>query len=231
MKIIHVLLSIFLWAIPSCFSDVTVQGEKFQSLQQEQKKEEYIAKQIKKKIEDLCVASRLGNLDTVKRIVKDHVLNDIPKGGIRVDINGSERYIPLLDACIEARADIVAFLLTIPTINLNVKGKDGTTPLIAACECSQEEDIEIKKACIAIVQNILQLAKIKRIKLDLDAKVDGLGWTALMFASLCGNTTLVELLLKEGAETGYEDIEGLTALDIAATDEIKKLLLRAQQKK
>lgn len=230
MKISYVLLSVLLWEIPSCFSDGTIQEGKHQGLSPEQS---YIYKQTKEKLKDLCIASRLGNIDAVKRIVNTYILAATPKDGVRIDINAldEEGCPPLIHACEEAQENIVAYLLTIPTISLKVTKTDGTTPLIAACDCENIEKIKEteKQARTAIVRNILKTAKNRNIKLYLNTTVQKLGWTALMFASFSGIKEIVVLLVKNGAAVDRIDTAGLTAVDLARTDEIKQLLLSTKQ--
>lgn len=228
MKISYVLLSVLLWNNSSCFSEATTQGKKSQDSYSKHIKREYIAKQTKEKIQDLCRLSRLGYIETVKNIVKDHILADPPKGGIRIDINASddpEEGCALIQACEEAQIEVVDYLLKVPNISLNITKEDGTTPLIAACECTEEddEDITIKRqARVAIVKNILEAAKSRKIQLDLNASlntpVKGLEgyFTALMLARANGFVEIVDLLLQEGAARDVYDRE--EALAIAKTD-------------
>ena len=183
-------------------------------------------KKVTEKFKDFSRVCSLGDIEQVKQIVKKHI-TDVSPGGIRIDINGQDQYgnSPLINACRYGRKAVVEFLLTIPSINLNIKDENGTTALIAACgEPEEDEDEADKQARADIVQLILKVAEKEGVELDLNAKVDILEWTALMFASASGNEKIVKILIDAGAKPKLTDLEGKKASDIARTDKVRKLL-------
>jgi ankyrin repeat protein len=58
----------------------------------------------------------------------------------------------------------------------------------------------------------------------IDSQTDE-GTSALMIASANGNTQIVQLLLEKGANTSLRNKYGKSAIDVASSGEIRKLLL------
>lgn len=56
------------------------------------------------------------------------------------------------------------------------------------------------------------------------------GWSALYLAASNGRADVVKLLLESGARPDLKTYEGQTALDVARTEEVKRLLRRAAPK-
>jgi hypothetical protein len=75
---------------------------------------------------------------------------------------------------------------------------------------------------------IVKLLVEKGAKLDIKNKD---GDTALIDASSTGGTEIVKLLVEKGAKLDIKNKDGKTALDLAKDPEIKKMLLKAQEKR
>ena len=62
------------------------------------------------------------------------------------------------------------------------------------------------------------LALLDAAGVDLEARLNGVGWTALMFAAADGHDEVVRLLLGAGADVDGQSENGLTALILAAVN-------------
>jgi ankyrin repeat protein len=67
-------------------------------------------------------------------------------------------------------------------------------------------------------------------KADVNAMDTKLKWTPMHLAAYKGFATIVEILLLHKANVNMEDKDGRTPLDVAKTEEVKKILLKAGAK-
>lgn len=177
-------------------------------------------------IDDLRIASKTGNIDSVKSFIEK---------GVDVDIILKNQWTALMYACSAGQFEIVEYLLqngADPNFH-----KDSFTPLMAVC-ASTIEDKEKLLLCtncllkygaklnvkdkhnmsplhFASREYHYQIAqKLVECGSDIDAK-DNKGWTALMWASFHGNEKIVKLLLDNYADSYVVSIDGETASDLA----------------
>lgn len=141
--------------------------------------------------------------DTLAWLKKnDYDLNDI-------DIQGSYGNTALMKASREGNADIVAQLLDAgaDTSLLNV---DGNTALWLAC----------------FGENPKVLSLLIHAGIEIDTpNVNGV--TSLMYASSSGKKEMVEMLVNAGADVSIKSPDDFTALDLAVTQQILKILRNA----
>lgn len=143
--------------------------------------------------------------------------------------------------------EIFKYLLKQGNVNINSVGYLGMTALsLASIEESNLEMFEylLENGADVNVQNddgstALMIASLygnlEMVKylLEKGANInaqDNDNSTALIYASKWNNLEEVEYLVKNGADIDIKDIEGKTALDWATTDEIKKVLRKAETK-
>lgn len=119
---------------------------------------------------------------------------------------------PLILACQQGRSDIVEFLLG-HGADLNVTDQYGNNALWAAC-CGQS---------IACIDALIDAG------IDIDYQNPDSGATALIFAASSGRERVVERLLAAGANPSLKFHDDFTALDLASTRTILKLLLTSSQ--
>ncbi|XP_046570876.1 ankyrin repeat domain-containing protein 50-like [Haliotis rubra] len=159
-----------------------------------------------------------------------------------VDVYGSNC---LILACIGGNALIVQHLLAMNMFDVEGRGKDGWTPLLAAAASGQQEvfhmlvdagaDVTVKDAdhdnclmlaCIggnaAVVQELLQMNTF-----EINGR-GGKGWTPVMFATFYGQTEIFDILFKAGADVSLTDNNNNSCLILAAAeghvDIVKRLL-------
>ncbi|CAB0030324.1 unnamed protein product [Trichogramma brassicae] len=96
-------------------------------------------------------------------------------------------------------------------IDPNSSNQNGSTPLHIICKKEADDDIEF-------VEKFFQICEDMRQKVQVDA-LDKLGRAPLHFASQNGNSKLVELLLRRGANPNSADKEGSTPLHIICNRE------------
>jgi len=117
--------------------------------------------------------------------------------------------------------------------DVNVKDKDGVTPLMRAASAGRADIVRLLLANGADVNattsgvTALMMASLGgypdairpllAAKADVRAR-DNQGRTALMAAASSGNADAVEALLKSGADVAAEDVSGGTALTYAAAE-------------
>ena len=114
---------------------------------------------------------------------------------------------PLILAAQQGRSDIIDFLIE-QNAALDIIDQYGNNALWAACYAESS-------ACIAALL---------RAGIDINYQNPASGATALIFAASSGKETVVELLLAAGANPALKTQDDFTALDLASTRKILKLL-------
>ncbi|XP_014228601.1 ankyrin-1-like [Trichogramma pretiosum] len=111
--------------------------------------------------------------------------------------------------------------------NPNVADKEGLTPLHIACNGNLDDQ--------ELVKMLFKFSNIKYHPLHINAQ-DNLGHTALHYALISQNKSLVKLLLKEGSDPNLATKEGSTSLHIIFNDrrhhtEFAKILFELSNEK
>ena len=144
--------------------------------------------------------------------------------------------------------DIVSFLIS-KGAKINIKGKDGKTPLMLAASNSLEStkillehgaDVKIKAddGMTAFLQCTFGIIS-KKVTTDVmdlllknganvnDALTgkDTPGWTALMLASINGDYELAKYLIIHGANVNHTSNEGITALSLAKQEKYDNIVM------
>ncbi len=114
---------------------------------------------------------------------------------------------PLILAGQQGRSDVVYFLID-QAAALDVTDQYGNNALWAACYAENSDCIDA-----LIVAGI-----------DINHQNSASGATALIFAASSGRESVVEQLLAAGANTALTTHDDFTALDLASTRKILKLL-------
>ena len=128
-----------------------------------------------------------------------------------IDKQGNYGNTALMKAAREGNAPIFTDLLKLGA-DIHIKNVDGNTALWLACF---GEDTEIIRELIA-----------KGIEID-TLNVNGV--TPLMYASSSGKEEIVSLLIDAGADVGIKNPDDFSALDLAVTPKILKMLKNAQK--
>ena len=116
---------------------------------------------------------------------------------------------PLILASQQGRSDVVKFLLK-QNAALDVIDEYGNNALWAACYAENS-------GCIEALINA---------GVDINYQNPASGATALIFAASSGRETVVEQLLAAGADPDLKTHDDFTALDLASTRKILKLLAK-----
>lgn len=149
---------------------------------------------------------------------KPETVKALIEAGANIHIQDGRQDNPFLYAGAEGLLDILK--LTIDAgANPKLTNRYGGTALIPAAERGH---VEIVKELLA------------RTKVDVN-HINRLGWTALMEAVVLGNggvnhQTIIDLLIKHGADVNIPDKDGVTAFKHAKSrgfSEIEKLLMNA----
>ncbi|MEF3074436.1 ankyrin repeat domain-containing protein [Methylobacter sp. Wu1] len=119
---------------------------------------------------------------------------------------------PLILACQQGRSDIVEYLLG-HGADLNITDQYGNNALWAACYAQD----------IACIDALLDAG------INIDYQNPDSGATALIFAASSGREQVVERLLAAGANPDLKVHDDFTALELASTRKILKLLLTSSQ--
>jgi len=120
--------------------------------------------------------------------------------------NNADIY-PLILASQQGRGDVVQFLIK-QGAELNVLDQYGNNALWAACYADSSD-------CIKALINA---------GIDMNHQNSVSGATALIFAASSDRENVVEQLLAAGADPGLKTHDDFTALDLASTRKILKLL-------
>jgi ankyrin repeat protein len=149
----------------------------------------------------LVNAVKNGNVNTVKKLLNN---------GANVNQEDNEFGLaPLYLASWKGHAEVVKLLLGAPGIDVNKADNEyGMTPLLFASEKGHTEVVKVLLAAPGIDVN----------------KADSVGETPLHVASREGHTGVVKMLLDKGADPFKKNPGGQTALDVARTEAVKKLL-------
>jgi ankyrin repeat protein len=114
---------------------------------------------------------------------------------------------PLILASQQGRSDVLRFLLE-QNAALDVTDQYGNNALWAACYADSSDCID------ALVD----------AGIDMNYQNTASGATALIFAASSGREKVVEQLLAAGADPGLKTHDDFTALDLASTRKILKLI-------
>ncbi len=180
----------------------------------------------------LHIAAECSDINTVKHIVTNNItiINDqndqhltafmlaLARGrleiakllyqmGASIHINNQQYGLPLFNACIKGRAEIVEFLLKYgfdPDPVFVSKENQRLTPLFAAVTCNH---IEIAQKLIRAGANVNHGAQSG----DSDIPIA----TPLIQAAYCGNLDMIQLLVKSGASISNPQFKGKNALQTA----------------
>lgn len=114
---------------------------------------------------------------------------------------------PLISACQQGRSDVVRFLID-RQAPLDVIDHYGNNALWAACYAENRDCID------ALIQ----------AGIDFNYQNTAAGATALIYAASSGREKVVEQLLAAGADPTLKTHDDFTALDLASTRKILKLL-------
>jgi ankyrin repeat protein len=120
--------------------------------------------------------------------------------------------VPLILASQQGRCDVVTFLLDL-NAPLDALDEYGNNALWAACYAQASD-------CIAALIDA---------GIDLDCQNAASGATALMYAASSGREAVVKQLLAAGADASLQNHDDFTALDLASTRPILKLLSAINQ--
>jgi uncharacterized protein len=114
---------------------------------------------------------------------------------------------PLILASQQGRSDVVHFLIE-QDADMDVIDQYGNNALWAACYAENSDCID------ALIY----------AGIDINHQNSASGATALIFAASSGRETVVEQLLAAGADSDLKTHDDFTALDLASTRKILKLL-------
>mgnify|MGYP002518656156 FL=1 len=201
---------------------------------------------MKQEYKDLYLikACKDGDLDTVKKLIEN---------GANVNAKNHYGWTALIEASMSGHLKIVQYLVELEKdkkVDIDAKDNDGSTALIWASRDGHSETVKYlleKGACInakndsgntalieasysgnlETVQYILAEVK-KGKKVDIDAKNND-GFSALMFASSSGHSKMVDCLITNDADVNIENKYGQTALDLAGSEVVEKILKKAMR--
>ncbi|MCK9621309.1 MAG: ankyrin repeat domain-containing protein [Methylobacter sp.] len=122
-------------------------------------------------------------------------------------LKNSDGIEPLILASQQGRSDVLRFLLE-QNAALDVTDQYGNNALWAACYADSSD-------CIAALVDA---------GIDMNHQNTASGATALIFAASSGREKVVEQLLAAGADPGLKTHDDFTALDLASTRKILKLI-------
>ena len=145
-------------------------------------------------VEELCAASRSGDVDTVVRLLA------VP--GIDLNARNGAGETALCASIGANRLAVMDLLLAAPGIDVNARTRLGWAPLEVAGDTGGRDAMERLLAAPGI---------------DVHAKNER-GWTALFFASRDGRPDVVALLLAAGIDVNAKSNYDKTALMIASRD-------------
>ena len=129
------------------------------------------------------------------------------KSSSEITLKNNDGIYPLILASQQGRSDVVRFLIE-QNAELNVTDHYGNNALWAACYAENNDCID------ALIS----------AGIDINHQNSASGATALIFSASSGIETVVEQLLAAGADSGLKTHDDFTALDLASTRKILKLL-------
>ena len=131
------------------------------------------------------------------------------KGYLMEDINyqGDYGYTALMRAAKDGEEAIVREILKQDGLDLNITNVDGNNALWNGCFADSE----------AIVKMLIDAG------IAIDAVNDN-GVTALMYTASAGKEAMTRMLLEAGADRSIQNVDGFSALDLASTRTIVKML-------
>ena len=156
---------------------------------------------------ELHWAAYNGNVDKIQQLVCE---------GVAVDVADHKGKTALILAAYNGHVDVIHQLLNAGA-NVNAVSKDGKTALTWAVL----KALEGEESRLIVVKLLLERGADVNIK---DVLVEE---TALMLTAIHGNVTMVEMLLKAGADVHAANKYGMTALKIASFynhDNVVKIL-------
>ncbi len=142
----------------------------------------------------------------MKQPIRDWLQNNYFSVAQPVLKNGAGIY-PLILACQQGRCDVVEFLIE-QQAALDVVDQYGNNALWAACYAENSDCID------ALID----------AGIDINHQNSASGATALIYAASSGREKIVEQLLNAGADPTLKSHDDFTALDLASTRKILKLL-------
>ena len=176
-------------------------------------------------------------------------LDSLLNAGIDINVMEEDRGATvLLIACSFKDYENVVSILISRGADVNLKGKDGRTPLMWAAGNSLEStkilldngaDVIARgdDGMNAFIQSTFGIlskkvdTKVMDLLIEYGADVnsalkgkDAAGWTALLFASINGDIELVEYLILKGANVNHTSAEGSTALSLARQEKYEALV-------
>ncbi len=174
----------------------------------------------------LMIASQKGHEDVMKLLVRagaNSPANATVGAGAPTNPNAGESGLRadednLRSAARDGNKEVVQLLLA-KGVAVDAKNNSGMTALILACGAGHTKEI---------AELLLAGGADVNAKLNDASRAPGL--TALMNASREGNKEVVQLLLAKGADVNAKMTDGRNALTIAATDEVRELLIKAGAK-
>ena len=152
--------------------------------------------------------------------------------GINVNLVTSGDTTPLFAGALEGRTEIVRLLLKVPGIEINARKKNGSTALFAATQENHVKivDMLVKSGadvnltindrnpllCVASKNDSSEIVRIllQAPGVNVNQTVIS-GETALGIAALRRNKGIVRMLLRNGADTGIANANGLTPIHAA----------------
>lgn len=125
------------------------------------------------------------------------------------DINyqGEHGYTALMRAAKEGEVEIVKAILVRDGVDVNLANVDGNNVLWNGCFSGSAEIVEMLIAAGADLDNI-----------------NDNGVTALMYTASSGKESMTKMLLDAGADRTIKNVDDFTALDLASTRNIVKML-------
>ena len=165
------------------------------------------------------------------------VSEELIKAGADVNAKDSDGYTALMEAVRYSesdpgRLDLIKALLA-HKADVNAKDKTNMTALMLAITRSTTDqkfasspmDKKLKHEMVKML-----LAAGADVNVRIKGSLEEDGTTALMYAADYKDIEIVKMLLDAGANVNFKNINGVKAIDIAESDEMKELLKAASLK-
>ena len=154
-------------------------------------------------LEDFLKAVQKGQVKNVEKFLSD---------GADANMEDKERGLSaLMVACIEGHYEIAQALLS-NGANVNAKSSDNLTPLMLALSNKHSNKMKIAEILLSAGAEV-----------NVHDNVDG--WTSLMLASVEGDTTIIQMLIANGANVDAKTKDGRTALMVAKNAAVVDVLI------